>query len=68
MTPHAPLRLFVPSEAGFARCFGEIRQPPMPELEPQPSDSLTETRHEPCDRTAAHGFVASAFRLLGIAF
>jgi hypothetical protein len=38
----------------------------MPEREPEPRESLTETGREPDDRTAAHGFVAGAFRLLGI--
>jgi len=71
MTPHAPHLLFVPSEAGYARCLGEIQQSPTPELEPQPRDPLTETgrtetRHELGDHSAAHGFVAGAFRLLGI--
>jgi len=66
MTPHAPRRLFVPSEAGFAHCVGEIQQPPMPEPEPQPRDAPAETGHEPVDRSAAHGLVTGVFRLLGI--
>ena len=65
MTPHAARQLFVPSEAGYARCLGEIGQPPAPEREPQPREPLTETGHESGDRGAAHGFVVGAFRFLG---
>ena len=64
-TPHAARQLFVPSEAGYARCLGEIQQAPMPEREPKPREPLTETAPEPSERSAAHGFVAGAFRFLG---
>jgi len=34
MTPHTARLLFVPTEGGFARYIGEIRQPPMSECPP----------------------------------
>ena len=46
MTPHTARLLFVPTEGGFARYIGEIRQPPMSEQEYPPAGNWR-TRAEP---------------------
>ena len=64
MTPHLTPLLFVATEGGLARYIGEAREFPVPELRPEYLRAGDEREHD--DRNAAHGFVAGAFRLLGI--
>jgi len=64
MTPHPTPLLFVATEGGLARYLGEAREFPVPEA--RLGDLPADDRGEHDDRKAAHGFVAGAFRLLGI--
>ena len=52
MTPHTARLLFVPTEGGFARYLGEIRQPPMLAQECPPTGSWRERGEPPLDAHA----------------
>ena len=64
MTPHPAPMLFVATEGGLARYVGEPRESSVPEYRPE--DPCADDQREHVDRNAPHGFVAGAFRLLGI--
>jgi hypothetical protein len=64
MTPHLTPLLFVATEGGLGRYLGATREFPVPASRPEYLRVGDEREHD--DRSAAHGFIAGAFRLLGI--